>query len=159
MMKIWQCTPYTLQRNMAGKSVLASGTAACKSSLIDRFVEKLPEMHIKGYHYCGPNTDLSLHKPGINELDCLCMDHDIAYGESSDIEWRYAADKSLLLRAFKRVHANDSRIGERAAALFVSMLISIKISLDRSDLFIRNIVKYLVAILKKLFRINASRCE
>lgn len=139
--------------------MLTSGTVACKSGFIDRFVEKLPEMHIKGYHYCGPNTDLSLHKPGINELDCLCMDHDIAYGESCDIEWRYAADKSLLLRAFKRVHANDSRIGERAAALIVSMLISIKISLDRSDLFIRNVVKYLAVNLKKLLRIKASRHE
>lgn len=128
-----------------------------KTSFVDRFLAKLPEMHIKGYHYYGPNTDLSLHKPCINELDCLCRDHDIAYGESSDIEWRYAADKLLLLRAFKRVYANNSRIGERIAALLVSLLISIKIFLDRSDLCIKNGVKYLVVKLKKLLKINASQ--
>lgn len=165
MMKLCQCITFTLQRIiiviMESKSMGSNQMdhKRKQSGFIDRFVEKLPEIHLRGYHYCGPNTDLTLHKPCINELDCLCKDHDIAYGESKDIEWRYAADKLLLLRAFKRVYANESRIGERIAALFVSVLISIKIFLDRSDLYIKNAVRYLVVKLKKLLKINAPQHE
>lgn len=106
-------------------------TSKNKSSLIDRLVERLPEMHIWGYRYCGPNTDLvnrlAHAEPGINQLDSACKEHDIAYAESSEREFRCHADKLLALRAFGRVYARDSRIGERFAALIVSGLISIKI--------------------------------
>lgn len=55
-----------------------------------------------GYKYCGPNTNLQEHlahgERGINELDCACMEHDIAYTTSKDLEWRCNADKLLVLR-------------------------------------------------------------
>lgn len=100
-----------------------------KSSLIDRIIGSLPEMHIWGYKYCGPNTNLEIrltsNESGINELDCACKEHDIAYNESNEPEWRYNADKLLVLKAIQRVYAKDSRIGERLAAVLVSMIISI----------------------------------
>lgn len=102
-----------------------------KSNLIDRFVEMLPETHIRGYCYCGPNTNLESRlaqgQRGINELDSACRLHDIAYTESEDITFRHEADKLLVLKAIKRIYSKDSEFGERIAATIVSSLMSIKI--------------------------------
>lgn len=112
-----------------------------KKGFIDRFVEKLPEIHIKGYSYCGPNTDLEIRlargEPGVNDLDCACKEHDIAYAESRDLKIRYNADKILILKAISRVFAKDSRVGERFSALIVSTLICIKMIVSKMELYIR----------------------
>lgn len=109
-----------------------------KISLIDRIIEKLPEIHVRGYNYCGPNTDLSVRLKcgdiGVNKLDCACMEHDIAYAKSRDLKSRCMADKLLILKALKRIYAKDSRIGERFIALLVSGLISIKWLLCKIEL-------------------------
>lgn len=120
-----------------------------KSSFIDRICESLPEMHLWGYRYCGPNTNLeqglASNEQGINELDCACKEHDIAYNESSDPEWRCNADKLLVLKAIRRVYAKDSQIGERLAASLVSLLISIKLALSKIRFFINNARKCIVS--------------
>lgn len=104
-------------------------------------IEKLPEMHFIGYRYCGPNTNLTDRlargERGINQLDCACMEHDIAYAESIDLDFRCEADKLLVLKAFKRIFAKDSRIGERFAALIVAWLIGTKIILGKIEIFTR----------------------
>lgn len=124
-------------------------TCKRKSGFIDRFVESLPEMHIWGYRYCGPNTNLksrlATNEPGINELDCACKDHDIAYNESSECEWRYNADKLLVFRAIRRVYAKNSRIGERLAASLVTMLISIKMVFSKIEFYVNQARKCLVS--------------
>lgn len=113
-----------------------------KISLIDRIIGKLPEIHVSGYNYCGPNTDLSTRLrcgvPGVNKLDCACMEHDIAYAESIDLNSRCKADKLLVLKAFKRIYAKDSQIGERLIAMLVSGLISIKLLLCKAELCFRS---------------------
>lgn len=112
-----------------------------KYGFIDRIIEKLPEMHLIGYRYCGPNTNLADRlargEHGINQLDCACMEHDIAYAESDDIELRCEADKLLVLKAFKRIFAKESRIGERFAAYIVAWLIGTKIILGKIEICIR----------------------
>lgn len=112
-----------------------------KFSLIDCIIEKLPEIHFMGYQYCGPNTNLNDRlargEHGINHLDWACMDHDFAYAESKDIESRCEADKLLVLKAFKRIFATDSRISERFAALIVVLLIGTKIFLAKIEIYIR----------------------
>lgn len=114
-----------------------------KLGFIDRILERLPEIHIKGYNYCGPNTKLDRRLAcgvvGINELDCACKEHDIAYTESSNLEWRCIADKKLVLKAIKRIYAKDSRFGERIAALIISGLISIKIFLTKIEIYINRV--------------------
>lgn len=114
-----------------------------KLSYVDRFLEILPEIHIMGYNYCGPNTNLEKRlacgDPGINELDCACKQHDIAYTESTNLEWRCNADKILILKAIKRIYAKDSRFGERIVALVVSGLISIKMILAKIEIHIKRI--------------------
>lgn len=112
-----------------------------KLGFVDRIVGKLPKMHIKGYNFCGPNTDLESRfargELGVNKLDWACMEHDIAYAESGDLNLRCAADKILVLKAFRRIYAKDSQIGERFVALLVSSLISVKFILGKAELFIK----------------------
>lgn len=122
-------------------------------SFIDCILEKLPEIHIRGYSYCGPNTNLTNrlahNEMGKNELDCACMEHDIAYAESVDLNSRYIADKALISRAIRCIYAKDSQIGERFTALFVTFLMIIKLILCKMELCIRNVRKYFARKLKK----------
>lgn len=57
---------------------------------------------------------------GVNPLDSACKEHDIAYSENRDLEGRHAADKVLQTKAWERVKAKDSSLGEKAAALMVA---------------------------------------
>lgn len=118
-----------------------------KLGFIDSILEKLPEMHIMGYRYCGPNTNLesrlSCDEICINMLDCACMEHDIAYARSEDLESRCVADKLLVLKAIRCVYSKDSQIGERFAGLIVSFFISIKIIFAKMELCIINFRRYL----------------
>lgn len=74
--------------------------------------------------YAGPGTRLQKRlargDPGINPLDQACKEHDIAYWKHKDLESRHAADKVLQEKAWRRVKASDSSVGEKAAALFVT---------------------------------------
>lgn len=112
-----------------------------KIGFIDKIVGKLPEIHIIGYNYCGPNTNLLTRlargEQGINELDYACMVHDIAYAESKDLKSRYNADKLLVSKAIKRIYAKNSKIGERFAALIVSGLIGVKLIISKIELHFR----------------------
>lgn len=120
-------------------------TSECKLGFIDRMLEKLPEIHLIGYNYCGPNTNLmkrlACGEQGINPLDCACKEHDISYAENSDLKARCMADKLLILRAIRRIYAKDSKIGERCAALLISWLISVKLFVSKIELFIDNVGK------------------
>lgn len=106
--------------------------------LIDYIINRLPEIHIPGYQYCGPGTKLEKRlargDPGINELDKACKDHDIAYSECDDTKSRRKADKVLVARAFKRVYSQDANLSERTAALLVSGLIGAKMGLTKIGL-------------------------
>lgn len=112
-----------------------------KPSIVDQFIEKLPETHIIGYNYCGPNTNLEKRLAQgvqcVDELDCGCKAHDITYAQSRDIKTRHKADKALFSKAFNRIHAKDSRIKERFTALFVSGLVGIKIICNKIEIFVR----------------------
>lgn len=114
-----------------------------KISFIDRILAKLPEIHIRGYSFCGPNTNLQIRlahgERGVNALDCACMEHDIAYTESKNLKSRSKADKLLVLKAIKRIFAKDSQHGERFAAMIVSWLISIKLLLSKVEICIDSV--------------------
>lgn len=122
-------------------------------SIIDRFLEKLPEIHFMGYNYCGPNTNLSKRlaqgDPGVNALDCACKEHDIAYAQSRDLKMRHNADKILFSKAFRRICARNSRIGERFTALIISTLMSFKIIFNKIEICIRHIAR----------KLNKSKCN
>lgn len=106
--------------------------------LIDRIVNKMPEIHIPGYQYCGPGTRLAERlargEPGINKLDAACKVHDLAYASCEDTKSRRKADKELIARAFKRIYSDDAKLDERAAALLVSGLMGAKIGLTKIGL-------------------------
>lgn len=105
---------------------------------IDYIVNKLPEIHIPGYQYCGPGTQLEKRlargDPGINKLDQACKRHDIAYTQLQSSKERRRADKDLISQAFPRVYSSDAKLSERAAALLVSGLMSAKVGLSKIGL-------------------------
>ena len=95
--------------------------SASRGGLLNRAVNALLfELHISGYQFCGPGTQLAKRlargDAGINPLDAACREHDIAYSRSNDLTDRHAADNILAEKARKRITASDSALGERAAA-------------------------------------------
>lgn len=95
------------------------------TGLLNTVINSLPiELHLPGYQYCGPGTNLAkrlaLGQPGINGLDSACRDHDIAYDKSNSLSDRGAADSILEERAWSRVGAKDAGYKEKAAAWLVT---------------------------------------
>lgn len=93
--------------------------------LLNTAINHLPiELHLPGYQYCGPGTNLkkrlSLGQKGINGLDSACKDHDIAYDKSNSFADRDKADEILENRAWDRFKSKDADFKERVASLFVS---------------------------------------
>ena len=94
------------------------------SRLLNRAINALPvELHIPGYQFCGPGTRLRKRLErgdrGINPLDAACREHDIAYSQSNERADRHVADRVLADRAWERIAAKDSTLGEKAAATAV----------------------------------------
>ncbi|XP_043471642.1 uncharacterized protein LOC122504549 [Leptopilina heterotoma] len=103
--------------------------------LLNQIINKLPvELHLPGYQYCGPGTNLAKRlargDPGINPLDQACREHDIAYSQNKDnLENRHVADRILAEKAWNRVRASDAKLGEKAAAWAVTNAMKIKTKL------------------------------
>lgn len=113
-----------------GSGLLGSVTGAV-GNVLNRAIDILPtELHIPGYQYCGPGTNLKKRlargDPGINKLDSACKLHDIAYSKHSDSKNRSVADKELAERAWERVKASDASFGEKAAAWTVTNIMKAK---------------------------------
>lgn len=95
------------------------------TGLLNTVINSLPiELHLPGYQYCGPGTNLkkrlALGQPGINGLDSACREHDIAYDKSNSLSDRGVADSILEERAWSRVGAKDADYKEKAAAWLVT---------------------------------------
>lgn len=108
----------------------------CGRGFLNKVIDKLPfELHLPKYQYCGPGTKLAERlargDPGINELDKLCKEHDIAYENHKDSKERYKADKKLGAEAMKRVFSRDAKLGERAASLLVTTAMKAKTGLSK----------------------------
>lgn len=105
------------------------------SGIVNNILNKLPiELHIPGYQFCGPGTNLQKRlargDSGVNLLDSACKEHDIAYSENREnIEKRNAADKILADKAWQRVLAKDSSLGEKSAAYAVANIMNAKTKL------------------------------
>jgi hypothetical protein len=101
------------------------------SGLVNSIIDNLPlELHIPGYEYLGPGTNLDLKllqnvKPK-NQLDEAAKNHDIAYARSSDVDKRHEADYKLQEDAWKRVISNDADLGEKAAAYLTTNAMKVK---------------------------------
>ncbi|XP_050062955.1 uncharacterized protein LOC126552305 [Aphis gossypii] len=99
--------------------------------LINTLINKLPiELHVPGYQYCGPGTNLKKRlargDKGINLLDSACRDHDIAYERSNSIADRNKADYILEQRAWDRFKSKDSSLKEKAVAWGVTTAMKAK---------------------------------
>lgn len=92
---------------------------------LNSLINKLPfEVHVPGYQFCGPGTNLKKRlirgDKGINPLDSACKEHDIAYSNSNNLEDRHKADKILENRAWERVKSKDSSNKEKIVAFSVA---------------------------------------
>lgn len=133
-------------------------------SLLNDSINKLPlELHLPGYQYCGPGTRLeerlARKEIGINPLDQACREHDIAYHKNKDIESRHKADKILAEKAWQRVKARDSSLGERSSAWLVTNAMKAKTKFGmgrKKKINFRNLVK-LAKVKNVSSLIDASR--
>ena len=101
------------------------------AGVLNTVINKLPfELHLPGYSYCGPGTKLRKRlargDPPKNKLDSYCRDHDIAYSKTQDLTQRHQADKILENRAWERVKASDSGLGEKTSAWLVTNAMKVK---------------------------------
>lgn len=115
-------------------SGLLSSLGGIASTVVNKTIDLLPvEAHLPGYSYCGPGTRLEERlrrgDPGKNKLDEACKAHDIAYSKYGDSENRRIADKTLAEKAWERVKASDSGLGEKAASWFVTNVMKAKTKL------------------------------
>lgn len=100
---------------------------------IKYWIKKLTpvELHLPGYKFCGPNTNLKLrlHRNdcGINKLDAACKEHDKGFLQYPDLQSRIAIDRILAWKAYERMKANDSSSGEKAAARVVAAVMCLKL--------------------------------
>ena len=100
--------------------------------LVNSIINKLPiELHLPGYQYCGPGTNLNKRlkrrDPGINELDKACKEHDITYSKFKTTSDRHIADKILAEKAWQRTISKDSSLSERANAYLVTNAMKLKV--------------------------------
>lgn len=111
---------------------LLSTLGGVAGAAINRTIDILPtELHLPGgYQWCGPGTNvkqrLARGDGGINKLDAACKIHDLAYEKYKDSERRALADKELAERAWERVKASDSSLGEKSAAWLVTNIMKAK---------------------------------
>lgn len=144
--------PFNYSRDVGGDSAvhkMKKNKCAKKKieayGLTDYIINKLPEIHIPGYQYCGPGTELQKRlargDPGINKLDQACKEHDIAYSKLKSSEKRREADRALIARAFPQVYSRNVKLGERAAALLVTTLMGAKMGLSKIGLGINSRIK------------------
>lgn len=132
------------------------------AGLLNTVINSVPfELHLPGYQYCGPGTDLkkrlALGQSGINGLDSACRDHDIAYDKNNSLSERNAADGVLEERAWSRVLAKDANFKEKAAAWLVTTAMKAKRKIGAGCGFV-NIVKACKKALKKSVKAG-SRTE
>ena len=58
------------------------------NTLLNKLINIMPEMHLPGYHFCGPFTKLDERlargDAPVNKLDTGCKEHDIFYRDHKD---------------------------------------------------------------------------
>ena len=98
--------------------------------ILNTIIDNLPiSLHVPGYSYCGPGTNLATAGKPVNKLDAHCREHDIFYSQHHDTESRNKADMKLAEQAWERVKASDSSLGERAAAYAITNAMKAKVKL------------------------------
>ena len=85
---------------------------------------------VVGYEFLGPGTKLDKKlREGTapsNKLDLAAQDHDIAYRNSTSTSDRAIADTQLANKAWDRVLASDSSLGEKATAWLTTNAMKLK---------------------------------
>lgn len=136
-------------------------------SFLNRLINNLPfEAHVPGYQYCGPGTKLSerlaRNEKGVNKLDQYCRLHDIAYSKNKSLDSRHQADRELTERAWERVKAKDSSLGEKITAWGVTNAMKAKVKMGlghkskiKTSKITKKSFKNLLSAVKKAVRLSS----
>jgi hypothetical protein len=100
--------------------------------LLNKLGNVVPEMHLPGYKYCGPFTELEERlargDATINKMDAGCQKHDIFYHDHRDTKERHVADKELADIAKERIYVNDASVSEKNNASLIRAAMNSKIA-------------------------------
>lgn len=101
------------------------------SGLINSVINRLPvEVHLPGYRFCGPGTKLKeklvRRERGINKLDELALEHNIAYDKSNKLSDRREADKTLEEQAWNVFKSKNTGLKKKAASWLVTTAMKTK---------------------------------
>lgn len=153
------------------------------SGLVNSIINHLPaELHLPGYRFCGPGTKLKQRlargERGINSLDELAREHDIAYDKSNVLSDRREADKILENQAWNVFKSKNTGLKEKAASWFVTSAMKMKRKLgagcgfkagvkEAKKVLKKNIkeanlfklAKMCVAAARKIFRKNKNKIK
>jgi hypothetical protein len=93
------------------------------NTLLNKLSNVMPELHLKGYKFCGPFTKLARRllrgDEPLHKLDAGCMKHDIYYRDHEGTKERHIADKELETLAEERSLASDADVHEKNNAAFI----------------------------------------
>lgn len=131
---------------------LSMSTVNVGAGLLNRTIDALPfELHIPtlsgNYQFCGPGTRLeerlALGQRGINQLDKLCLNHDLAYSKHKDSQTRTLADKQLANSAWKLFKSKDTPLSEKVASWIVTTMMNLKSKIGGGNSSLRRKTKRL----------------
>lgn len=130
--------------------------------LLNSLINNLPfELHLPRYNYCGPGTRLSERlrrgDQGINQLDSACMQHDIAYNNSNNLEDRHRADLELINMAKQRMKSKNAGKREKLASWLVSKVMKTKVKHGAGTKSFKSIVSTIRTRLNKLKPKSSSK--
>ena len=90
----------------------------------------MPELHLPGYQFCGPFTKLDERlakgQIGINKLDALCRNHDLAYKYNKSVDKRHIHDKILQQEAAEIYKDSSNNLSQRLNAGLISNIMFAK---------------------------------
>ena len=115
-----------------------------KNSALDAIIDLLPfEMHVPHYKFCGPGTKLAERiergDVGINSLDEVCRQHDLAYTDSNSD--RRQAHRVLAQYAFSRMLAEETPSDKRTVAMMTACYMVSKITFEKFFSRIKNVTR------------------
>lgn len=98
--------------------------------IFNKLISNLPfKVRLPGYQYYGPNMKLQKRlaraDQGINPLDAVCKQHDIAYSQRKSLPDRHQADE-VENKSWVQVKSKADKFGENIAAWFVTNAMSQK---------------------------------
>ena len=114
------------------KGIIKNGSGIL-NTLLNKLGNKMQELYLPGYNYCGLFTKLDERlargDEAVNKLDAWYKQHDTFYRDHKDTKEKHIADRELANIANERMHARDASIGEKINSALVKTITNSKVAL------------------------------